>query len=714
MTKDIKLKRRSFLKLTSTMGGGLILGFNLLSACEDVAVEKIVGAALPKDWFTLNTFIKLGETGMVTIMSPNPEIGQNVKTSMPMIVAEELDARWEDVIVEQAPLSPGFTRQVAGGSQSIRKGWDSLRTAGATARQMLINAAAKRWEVDPSTLTAADGIVTNGNGDKLGYGELAVEAAGLAVPKDVKLKEPSEYKIIGHSKPNVEINNILSGKPLFGIDTKEEGMVYAASIRPPSFGMSLDSFDDSAARDMNGVIDVLRYADNKITVLANNTWTAFKAKEQIKVKWKITGTLESTTNHDKVLLALLDKKSAKPRRNDGDIDSAFKDADTVLERVYEAPFLPHNCLEPMNFFAKMEGGKLICKGPIQTPAWAQNRIADITKIPKEDISIMMTRMGGGFGRRLYGDFSDEAAEIAQKSGKSVQLMFSREDDMSSGTYRPASKYKIKAAVKDGEITAYHLTEACFNGNMFDSIPNYFPAGSIPNMRVDTNTEKSNITTGAWRAPYTNFLAYAEQSFFDELAQEMGVDPLDLRIKLFEKAKMNKDAGYEYDPERAIGVTKLAAEKAGWGKQKEDVHLGLSVYFSHNTHVAEVAEVHMTDDGPVIKKVTAAVDCGIVINPYAAQNQIEGGIVDGIGHAMFGHFPIDKGRAKSDNFNTYRMIRMNEAPEIGVYFVKSEKSPTGLGEPSLPPVGGAIANALYRATRKRMYKQPFINQNELLG
>ena len=414
------------------------------------------------------------------------------------------------------------------------------------------------------------------------------------------------------------------------------------------------------------------------------------------------------------MLALLDKKSAKPRRNDGDIDSAFKDADTVLERVYEAPFLPHNCLEPMNFFAKMEGGKLICKGPIQTPAWAQNRIADINKIPKEDISIMMTRMGGGFGRRLYGDFSDEAAEIAQKSGKSVQLMFSREDDMSSGTYRPASKYKIKAAVKDGEITAYHLTEACFNGNMFDSIPNYFPAGSIPNMRVDTNTEKSNITTGAWRAPYTNFLAYAEQSFFDELAQEMGVDPLDLRIKLFEKAKMNKDAGYEYDPERAIGVTKLAAEKAGWGKQKENVHLGLSVYFSHNTHVAEVAEVHMTDDGPVIKKVTAAVDCGIVINPYAAQNQIEGGIVDGIGHAMFGHFPIDKGRAKSDNFNTYRMIRMNEAPEIGVYFVKSEKSPTGLGEPSLPPVGGAIANALYRATRKRMYKQPFINQNELLG
>ncbi len=714
MTNDIQLKRRSFLKLTSTMGGGLILGFNLLSACEDVAVEKIVSKALPNNWYTMNTFIKIGETGLVTILSPNPEIGQNVKTSMPMIVAEELDARWEDVVVEQAPLSEGFTRQVAGGSQSIRKGWDSLRNAGATAKQMLINAAAKRWDVDASSLTAADGEITNSTGEKLGYGELALEAASLEVPIEITLKKPSEYKIIGHSKVNVDINNIITGKPLFGIDTKEENMVYAASIRPPAFGMELDNFEDAEARKVEGVIDVIRYADNKIAVLANNTWTAFKAKKLIKANWKTTGTLESTASHDATLKALLNKKSKDPKRNDGNIDKAFKNADKVVERVYEAPFLPHNCLEPMNFFAKMDGGKLICKGPIQTPAWAQNRIADITKLDKENISIMMTRMGGGFGRRLYGDFSDEAAEIAQKTGKSVQLMFSREDDMSSGTYRPASKYKIRAAIKDGEITAYHLTEACFNGNMFDSIPNYFPAGSIDNMRVDTNTAKSNITTGAWRAPYTNFLAYAEQSFFDEVAEEMGMDALDLRIKLFEKAKGNKDAGYEYDPVRAIGVAKLAAEKAGWGNQKEGVHLGLSVYFSHNTHVAEVAEVVMVDDNPVIKKVTAAVDCGIVVNPYAAQNQVEGGIVDGIGHAMFGDFQVQDGRAKSNNFNSYRMIRMGEAPEIDVHFIESEASPTGLGEPSLPPVGGAIANALFRATGKRLYKQPFVNESELLG
>ena len=713
MTKDINLKRRSFIKLTSAMGGGLILGFNLVSSCDDKP-EKIIAKALPENWFDLNTFIKIGENGMVSIYSPNPEIGQNVKTSMPMIVAEELDVNWEDVVVEQAPLSAGFNRQVAGGSQSIRKGWDSLRNAGATAKSMLLAAAAQKWETSASELSVANGYITHPNGEKLSYGELAMDASNMEVPTNVKLKEASEYKIIGNSKKNVDLDKIISGQPLFGIDTKEEGMVYAAAVRPPSFGLALDTFDDTEARKVSGVIDVLKFANNKIAVLADNTWTAFKAKKLIEVKWKNETNLESTADHDRILNSLLDTKSDKPRRNDGNIAKAFASADKIVERIYEAPFLPHNCLEPMNFFATMKDGKLIGKGPIQTPAWAQGRIADITKIDKEKISIMMTRMGGGFGRRLYGDFSDEAAEIAQKTGKSIQLMFSREDDMSSGTYRPASKYKIRAAIKDGELTGYHLTEACINGNMFDSIPNYFPAGSIPNMRIDTNTEKSNITTGAWRAPYTNFLAFAEQSFFDEVAEEIGLDPLELRIKLFEKARSNKEAGYEYDPARAIGVTRLAAEKAGWGKQKGNVFLGLSVYYSHNTHVAEIAEVEMVGETPVIRKITAAVDCGIVVNPYAAQNQIEGGIIDGIGHAMYGNFTFKDGRASAENFNNYRMIRMDEAPKIAVHFVKSEISPTGLGEPSLPPVGGAIANALYKATGTRMYKQPFVNENEVLG
>ena len=713
MTKEYNFKRRSFLKLTSAMGGGLILGFNLLTSCE-APVNKIVAKSLPDNWFDINTFIKIGENGLVTIYSPNPEIGQNVKTSMPMIVAEELDVKWDDVIVEQAPLSDGFKRQVAGGSQSIRQGWDSLRNAGATARQMLINTAAKIWEVDPSSVTAADGKVISATGQELGYGELAVNAAEAEVPKEVVLKAPADYKIIGHSKYNVDIDKIVSGQPLFGIDTKEEGMLYAAAIRPPAFGMELESFDDTAAKKVVGVEEVVRFATNKIAVLADNTWTAFKAKKLIKAKWKTPNKLESTADHDKMLLSLLNKKSAEPKRNDGNIERAFAAADMVMERIYEAPFLPHNCLEPMNFFATIKEGELVGKGPIQTPAWARDRISDITKIEKNNIEIGMTRMGGGFGRRLYGDFSDEAAEIAKKTGKSIQLVFSREDDMSAGTYRPASKYKIRASVKDGKVTGYHLTEACINGNMFDSIPNYFPAGSVENMRVDTNTEKSNITTGAWRAPYTNFLAYAEQSFFDELALAMDKDPLELRIELFEEAKTNKDAGYEYDPERAIGVTRLVADKAGWGKQSEDVHLGLSVYFSHNTHVAEIAEVVITDGVPKIKKITAAIDCGIVVNPYAAKNQIEGGIVDGIGHAMYGDFQFLNGKAGANNFDKYRMIRMNESPEIEVHFVSSELSPTGLGEPSLPPVGGAIANALYRATGKRLYKQPFVKENELLG
>jgi len=713
MTKNNAQNRRSFLKLSTSLGGGLILGFNLFSSCE-TPVEKIVARNLPDTWYEINTFIKIGENGLVTIYSPNPEIGQNVKTSMPMIVAEELDVNWEDVVVEQAPLSDGFKRQVAGGSQSIRKGWDSLRNAGATARQMLIAAAAQQWNVSIDKVSASKGIITGPNGEESSYGEVAQKASSMNVPADIKLKDPKDYTIIGHSKSNVDIHDIISGKPLFGIDTLEEGMVYAAALRPPAFGMALESYDDSEAKKVAGVIDVFRFAENKIAVLADNTWTAFKAKEKIKANWKQNEAGESTEEHDKKLFTLLDEKSSEPRRNDGNIDDAFRNADKIVDKIYEAPFLPHNCLEPMNFFAKIENGKLIGKGPIQTPASAKRRIADITSLEKDNIEIMMTRMGGGFGRRLYGDFSDEAAEIAQKSGKSVKLMFSREDDMSAGTYRPASKYRIRAAIKDGEISAYHLTEACINGNMFNSIPNYFPAGSIDNMRVDTNRLESNITTGAWRAPYTNFLAYAEQSFFDELAEEMEMDPLDLRISLFEKAINNDKAGYEYDPVRAIGVTKMVAEKSGWGKQDKNTHLGLSVYYSHNTHVAEVAEVEIIDGSPRVNKVTAVVDCGIVINPDAAKNQIEGGIIDGIGHAMYANFVFKDGKANANNFNQYRMIRMNEAPEIEVHFIKSDKSPSGLGEPSLPPVGGAIANALYRATGSRLYKQPFVNENEILG
>lgn len=702
----------------------MLLGFNLLTSCRDeVAVEKLpqilaeIKKAAPADWTDVNVFIKIGENGAVTIMSPNPEIGQNVKTSMPMIVAEELDVAWEDVTVAQAPLNTeSFSRQVAGGSQSIRQSWEGLRQAGAAARAMIVAAAAAEWNVSASELKTANGVVTSPTGATLTYGELATAAASMEVPTELTFKTPEQFTIIGNSKRNVDMENIISGKPLFGLDYRRDGMVFAAAVRPPAFGQELVSFDDTDARKVAGVTDVVRFG-NKIAVIASNTWAAIKGTKAIQAEWQkiAEATIENSDYHLAELRKHLELKAETPRRADGDVDKAIGEADEVFERSYEAPFLPHSCLEPMNFFAHVTDEKVDLVGPIQTPEWTQSRVADLLKRPKEEVFIDLTRMGGGFGRRLYGDFALEAAEISSLTKQPVKLVFSREDDMLAGTYRPASHYKFKVGIKDGAISGWHLTEACFNGEMFDPMPNNYPAGTIDDYRIDSHKLESNITTGAWRAPYANFLAYAEQAFLDELAMHLGKDPVQFRLDLFERAK-NNPVGKEnnYDADKYIGVIKLAAEQSGWGKAKEGVHQGFSAYYSHNTYVAEVAEVVMENGQPRVQKITCAVDCGIVINPEAAINQIEGGIIDGIGHAMYGDFRFNEGRSTAANFNTYRLIRMNEAPEIDVHFVASTNDPTGLGEPSLPPAGGAVANALAKALGKRFYRQPFAQELELRG
>ena len=706
-----QVNRRSFIKVSSLVSGGLVLGFSWGSCTKP---EDII--AMPKEWFNMNGFLKIGDTGMVTIMSPNPEIGQNVKTSMPMVIAEELDVDWKNVIVEQAPLNADlFQRQVAGGSQSLRHGWTSLRTAGATARKMLLNAAAKTWEVDVATLKTEKGFVIDADGQSLSYGELASVASQADVPssEEVVLKDPKDFKIIGTDVSNVDINEIITGKPLFGLDYKAEGMVYACVVRPPSFGNTLESFDATAARGVNGVQDVIQFGD-KVAVVAENTWAAIKGKKALITKWKQGDQLESTESHDKILLDLLEGNDVRTLRKDGDVSKAFAEADQVLEKIYESPFLPHNCMEPMNFYANVTADKVHLVGPIQTPAGTAGRIAKMLERDLADVSLEMTRMGGGFGRRLYGDFAVEAAEISNLAKKPIKVVFTREDDMTAGVYRPSIKYKISASIKDGELTGYHLKEASVNSNMYGLIPNFFPAGALENYQVDAANYKSNITTGAWRAPYTNFLSFAEQSFFDELAEVMKVDRIQLHLDLLKKVDPSKDDKIQYDPERLAAVINLAVEKSGWGNAKEGVFQGFSVYYCHNTHVAEIADVVIENGNPVVKKVTCAIDCGIVVNPLGALNQVEGGVVDGIGHAMYADFKFENGRANHENFNTYRMIRMSEAPAVEAHFVKNTIDPTGLGEPTLPPAGAAVANALHAAGKARLYKQPFIEQIDLVG
>ena len=707
--KSISLSRRNFLKTSLLAGGGMLVGFNLLNACKSEAQLPLDISKLNFNDF--NAFIKISDEGYVTIFSPNPEIGQGVKTAMPMIIAEELDVAWDKVSVAQGIYDPkNYQRQVAGGSQSIRSGWDALRQTGATTKQMLINAAAITWGVEPHTCSASQGIITNLNGDTLGYGEVVKVAANLEVPENIVLKDPKDFKIIGHDIKNVDNQKIVTGEPLFGIDYTSEEMMYASVLRPPAFGTKLASFDDHTTTSINGVTEVIKFGD-KIAVLGTSTWAVMKGKKALVAHWEKDTKLESTDDHNLELFKILNGSKFKTNREDGNVETAFKRADKIIERTYESPFLPHNCMEPMNFYANVTDNKVHLVGPIQTPAWTTSKIAKILDRKPEDIHLEMTRMGGGFGRRLYGDFAEEAAKISNISKKPVQVIFSREDDMAAGTYRPAIKYRIKAAIKDGKLTAYHLKEAAINGNMYGSIANFFPAGCVPNYKVSTANYKSNITTGAWRAPFTNFLAFAEQSFFSEIATELGKDHPRLIIDLLQNVKGVKDERIQYSPERMEETINLVIKKSNWGNTSEGIYQGFSAYYSHNTHVAEVADIVLKDGLPVVKKVTVAVDCGIVVNPLGAKNQVEGGVIDGIGHAMYGDLSFKKGVPQSVNYDKYRLIRMDETPEIKAYFVESNLSPTGLGEPGLPPAGGAVANAIYKATGMRLLKQPFINELE---
>jgi isoquinoline 1-oxidoreductase beta subunit len=709
-SNKMKFSRRSFLQTSSLASGGMLIGFNLFTACKEDVKPPVDLTLL--DYNDFNAFIKISDEGKVTIFSPNPEIGQGVKTSMPMLIAEELDVAWEDVLVAQGALdTKNYQRQVAGGSQSLRHGWLPLRQTGATARQMLVNAAAAKWGVLPSECTTENGVISNASGGTLGYGEVVAEAALLEAPEDVQLKDAKDFKIIGKDISNVDIDKIVTGKPLFGLDYKREGMLYAAVLRPPAFGQILESFDDANARAVTGVSDVIKFG-NKVAVLANSTWTAMKGKNALKAVWKQDTKAESTVFHDETLLGLLDGNSFETLRKDGDVKKAFAEADQVLERTYETPFVPHNCMEPMNFFANVTTDKIELVGPIQTPRGTAGRVARMLGRNEDEVTLEMTRMGGGFGRRLYGDFTMEAAEVSHLAKSPVQVVFSREDDMTDGIYRPMIKYRIAASIKDGNLTGYHLKEAAINNNMYGLIPNFFPAGALENYQVDAANYKSNITTGAWRAPYTNVLASCEQSFFDELAELMGKDRIQLHMDLLDKVKGTTDERIQYSPERLQGVIKLAVDKSNWGKSEAGVYQGFAVYYCHNTHVAQVADIVMENGLPIVKKVTCAVDCGIVVNPLGAKNQIVGGVIDGIGHSMYGELTFNNGRPQSNNYNTYQLIRMAQTPQVDVHFVENDIAPTGLGEPTLPPIGGAVANAIYQATGKRLTKMPYMNNMDV--
>ena len=718
MITKTQIDRRSFIKVSTAAGGGLLLGLSWLTACapEEGTEELPDPRGEATGFMEMNAYLQVATNGVVTIMATNPEIGQNIKTALPMIVAEELDIPWDKVIVEQAPLNTeAYPRQVAGGSYSVRSLWDPLRQAGATARHLLVQAAAEQWQVDAAQCTTdGEGNVVHPDGEqKVHYGELVGAAAQLEAPEEVPFKEPKDYRLLGQPIPNVDNDKIVTGQPLFGWDTRREGMLYAMVLRPPAFGQTIKSVDDSAARAVNGVVNVVTFED-KVAVLANSTWQAKNGRDALRVTWEDPAKLDNTEDHHEQLLLLLDKKLTEPRRRDGNVLVALEGAAQVVEGLYEAPFLPHNPMGPMNFFAHVREDGAELYGPTQTPASAQRTAAGILDMEPEQITVGMSRMGGGFGRRLRTDFVAEAVHISKLAGAPVQVVWTREDDMTAGIYRPMAKYRYRAGLdENGKLVAWHLRSAGVNaGNA--TLPDNFPAGAVPNFQVDYQQLESHVTTGAWRAPNHNFVAYAEESFLDEIAHAAGKDPLAFRLELLDMAEKEPAGKVDYDISRYRSVLEKVADMAGWGQSKgEGIYQGLAAHYSYGAYVAQVAEVSVENGNIKVHKVYCAVDCGIVINRSGAEQQIEGGIIDGLGHAMYAEQTLQNGVPAHKNFDTYRLIRIGETPEVEMAFIENDLKPEGLGEPGLPPVGGAVANAVFAATGQRLRRQPFV-QNSLLG
>lgn len=737
--------RRSFLRVSSLSGGGMLVGFSWLAnfmPTSVMAAEKI-----EEEWIKLTGFIEIRPDNQIKLFCPNPEFGTNVMTSLPMLLAEELEVDWEKVKVQMGDYDTlRFKSQFTGGSRAMAMTWVPLRTAGATARMMLLQAAANEWNVPVSELKVSKGLITHsGSNRSATYGQLATAASKLSKPENIALKKTEEFYLVGTPQKNKVGKQIVSGDSLFTMDYKHEGMLIAMIIHPPAFGMTLKSFDATEALKMPGikaVFDIQVYKDaykragfdtrafNKlVAVVGNSTWEVMNAKKKVNVEWELTperketvnawrGTkdelipagLESTDDHFK-LMSEMQKKPAKLLRKDGDPETAFTKAKKILERTYSAPFLSHNPMEPISCFAHITDEKAFFVTPIQIPDMLKQNIMTNLDIPAEKIEMKLARMGGGFGRRAYGHYIIEAGHISKKMQAPIKLIYTREDDMTNGVYRPTYMVTYRAAIdENNQVTALHIKGGGIpEGSVHE---HRFPAGVFENYLAEGWDIPSNITIGAFRAPGSNFIASAEQTFLDELAETIGKDPLDYRIELLKKAKANPVGKFnEYDADRYIGVLELVKEKSNWAKvNNKNAKRGVAAYFCHSSYAAHVVDVSIKNGQPVVENVVSALDCGFVVNPEGAKNMVEGAVVDGIGNALFGGMRFEKGVPLQKNLNQYRIIRHREAPKkIDVHFVKNTVDPTGLGEPPFPPVFAALANALYKATGKRLYNQPFINE-----
>jgi isoquinoline 1-oxidoreductase beta subunit len=709
----VKVSRRDFVKLTSAASAGLVLGLQLPRSAR--AAEGAPNS--------LGTFVEVGTDGIVTIYVSKSDMGQGVRTTMPMIVAEEMDANWKNVRIRQADLDKKYGRMGTGGSSSVRTMWTPLRQAGAAARAMLVSAAAAKWSVDPKEITVSNGVVAHG-AKKATFGELAEAAAKVAVPKDVPLKDPAKFTIVGKKANRLDNPDLVVGKAHYGIDVRVPGMLYATVLRAPVFGAKVASVDDTKAKAVAGVKHIVRLEPHGneapwagVGVIATSTWAAMKGRDALEVKWDKTSDETSAKLSAAMLAAVAGGASPKRVRNDGDVDAALSSSAKKLDATYEVPYLAHATMEPMNATASYTADGLELWLPTQFADW--NAGSAGRAAGTKNVKVHVTLLGGGFGRRAFPDFAVEAALLSKAAGAPVKVQWTREDDMQHDFYRPASVHRVIAALDaEGKIAAWHhrMAGPAINSWMGEGDPaesEVWEKEQLPpvaHARLEFANVDSVVPRGWWRSVENTFNAFAVQSMMDELAHAAGKDPIEFQLSQIPAGyKVEEKGVVTYDADRLRRVIELARDKSGWGKPLPAGRArGFAAWYSFHSYVAEVAEVSLDKNGaPRVHRVVTAIDCGIPVNPDGVAAQVEGAIVYGLTAALQGAITIDGGAVQQSNFHDYPLLTIDQMPVVETHIVPSTAAPTGTGEPGTPPIAPAVTNAMFVLTGKRVRKLPII-------
>lgn len=707
-----KVSRRTFLKITSVTGSGLALAIYFGDVDQAFAAETI-------DTFSPNAFLRIDKTGVVTIQVAKSEMGQGVRTALPMIVAEELDADWNSVRIEPAIYDPKYGDMGTGGSTSVRTSWEPLRKAGAAARAMLVASAAKKWKVDKTSCHTEKGVVIHSpTKRKLSYGELVELAATLPVPdeKKIVLKDPKSFQLLGTPISRLDIPEKVDGSAQYGLDVKVPGMLYAFVARCPVFGGKLIGYDDTKIKSIPGIRHVVPISTG-VAVVADSVWSAKNGRDQLDVKWYEGSGASVSSETIKQAYDELIKKDGMIAKTNGDLSKALETAAKKIEADYELPFQAQCPMEPMNCTADVRADSCEIWAPTQWPELINQDAVRITGIPSTAIKIHITLLGGGFGRRLQVDYALEAVEISKAIKAPVKVIWTREDELQHSTYRPNSLHRLTGVLNSQSVPIvwnHRLVTPSINACLF---PGNFDVNeateeaaavpyAIPNFQVEwtpSNHIAPNIPLGWWRSVYASQTAFAEESFLDELANAAGKDPYEFRLALLAKAPRHK------------GVLQLAASKADWGKPLPQGHgRGIAVYYSFRSYAAQVAEVSVSKDGDVrVHRVVCAIDCGMIVNPSIIEAQIQSGIVFGLSATLKGGITFEKGRVVQSNFHDYELLRFNEMPQVEVHIVPSTEPPGGIGEPGVPPIAPAVANAIFAATGKRIRRLP-IQRHDFQG